>query len=135
VDKLTFYFDRNFGKRFPEALWRADPPFHIEFHHSPRNRFPPETPDDEWLSLVGSKGWFAFSHDRKWHEEQPALLAIKQYKIGCFYLWGAESPTWDKMCFFVKHQSSIVDAARGTPRPFVFNVNKAGRLEESSNLG
>ena len=129
MDKLTFYFDRNFGRRLPEALFRADAPFNVEFHHSPKNRFPPNTKDDEWLSDIGSKGWFAFSHDRKWHQEIPNLAAIKQHKIGCFYLWGAEVSTWEKVCFFVRHWERIVEAARSTPRPFVFYVSKSGSLD------
>lgn len=129
MDKLTFYFDRNFGRRLPEALWRADAPFNVEFHHNEKNRFPPNITDDEWLKIVGSKGWFAFSHDRKWHREEPALSAIKQYKIGCFYLWGAEESAWSKVCFFVRHSEKIVEVAAKTPRPFVFHVAKDGSLE------
>lgn len=101
-----------------------------QLHNAAKNRFPPETPDDEWLSVVGAKGWIAFSHDRKWHHEQPVLSAIKQHKIGCFYLWGAECLTWDKLCFFVQHWQKIVELAQSTPKPFVYYVNKRGQFEK-----
>jgi hypothetical protein len=128
MDRLTFYFDRNFGRRLPEALYRANPPFDVEFHHSPKWRFSPTTIDDEWLSIIGPQGWFAFSHDRKWHKELPALAAIRQHKIGCFYLWGAEATTWDKVCFFVRHYERIIETANSTVRPFVFDVTKTGEV-------
>lgn len=129
MDKLTFYFDRNFGRRLPEALFRADAPFNVEFHHSERNRFPQNITDDEWLSVVGQKGWFAFSHDRKWHENAPELAAILQHKIGCFYLWGAQANTWEKVRFFVRHSANIIKLAQTTPRPFLYYVTKNGRVE------
>jgi hypothetical protein len=49
VDSLTFYFDRCFGKRFPEALLKMQTPFNVEYHHSPANNFPEEMADDDWL--------------------------------------------------------------------------------------
>jgi hypothetical protein len=51
---LTFYFDRCFGKRFPEALLKMQTPFKVEYHHSPTNKFPEEMEDDEWLRIVGA---------------------------------------------------------------------------------
>ena len=81
---LTFYFDRCFGKRFPEALLKMQTPFGVEYHDSPTNRFPDDMEDDEWLKIVGAKNWIVFSHDKKWHGEMPAITAIKQHKIGCF---------------------------------------------------
>ncbi|MBV9518288.1 MAG: hypothetical protein JO068_09215 [Hyphomicrobiales bacterium] len=67
---LTFYFDRCFGTRLPDAIRRARPPFNVEFHHNPRNRFPHETPDDQWLEMAGKSGWIVFSHDRKFHRKR-----------------------------------------------------------------
>lgn len=130
MDRLVFYFDRNFGRRLPEALAKADPPFAVEFHHNERNRFPPNITDDEWLTTIGSKSWFAFSHDRKWHNELPALAGIKEHSIGCFYIWGAEASTWSKVCFFVRHQQKIHEVALNTPRPFLYYVRKDGALEK-----
>jgi hypothetical protein len=90
VDSLTFYFDRCFGKRFPEALLKMQTPFKVEYHHSPTNKFPEEMEDDEWLRIVGAKNWIVFSHDKKWHDESPAIAAIKEHKSGAS-IFGAQA--------------------------------------------
>lgn len=56
MGQLTFYFDRCFGKRFPQALALAKPPFSVEYHHSKSNNFRQEMDDDAWLDIVGAKG-------------------------------------------------------------------------------
>ena len=53
------------------------------------SEFTQTTPDDEWLAKVGAERWIVFSHDRKFHKRLPQRTAIKQHKVGCFYLWGA----------------------------------------------
>jgi hypothetical protein len=121
------YFDRNFGRRFPDAVRRADPPFTVEYHHDPKNKFKfkfkDNTPDDEWLSKVGAEGWVVLSHDRKWHNESPNIAAIKQHNIGCFYLWGANSTTWEKLSCFVRGYGKIANAITHAPRPFIFHLH------------
>jgi PIN like domain len=129
VGSLTFYFDRNFGRRFPEALHQASPPFAVEYHHSPRSRFAHNATDDKWLDVVGQHGWIVFSHDQKFHQILPEVSAIKQHGIGCFYLWGAEARTWDKLCFFIAAVEKIMWLAEDTKRPFVYRVTKTRRFE------
>jgi hypothetical protein len=73
------------------------PPFKVESHYKPKLR--DDTPDDEWLSLVGENGWTVISHDCRFHKESPALEAIKQFKIKCFYLWGAQVPVWTRLAY------------------------------------
>jgi PIN like domain len=122
VGALTFYFDRCFGKRLPEALWKAKPPFSVEYHHSKKLKFAQNITDDEWLHIVGAKGWVVFSHDRKFHDDSPSIAAIKQHKIGCFYLWGSNSETWDKLRHFTHSYDRIADIVAKKPRPFIFHV-------------
>jgi len=56
-----------------------------------------DTPDDEWLNIVGQKKWIVCSHDMKWQSEAAPIKAIHQHKIGCFYLWGASSTGFFKL--------------------------------------
>jgi hypothetical protein len=128
VGSLTFYFDRCFGNRFPEALLKMAPPFTVEFHHSPTNRFAAEMPDDERLAVVGAKNWIVFSHDRKFHADAPAIAAIKHHKIGCIYLWGASLPTWDKYVCLARAYRRIIDRL-GTPKPFIYRVTHNYRVD------
>jgi hypothetical protein len=106
VDQLTFYFDRCFGRSLPEALRKAKPPFLIEFQHDPKgkHKFRKDTPDDRWLAIAGQNGWIVFTHDRKFHQIEAEYTAVKQFKIGSFYLWGSNARAWDKLCCFVYAQ-------------------------------
>jgi hypothetical protein len=81
------------------------------------------------LAAVAQEGWIVFSHDRKFHTLLPERSAIKQYKAGCFYLPGANSQTWDKLCYFTKAYEGIVERIRVTAKPFIFELSAAGRFK------
>jgi PIN domain-containing protein len=131
---LTFYFDRNFGTRFPEIIRRARPPFSVEYHHDPKNkfRFAQDTPDDVWLSKVAAEGWIVFSHDRKFHTLLPERSAIKQYSAGCFYLPGANRATWEKTRYFLRWFDGISNRASATAKPFIFELSAMGKFTKIS---
>lgn len=102
----------------------------IEYHHDPKNRFHfhDNTPDDEWIAKVAGVDWIIFSHDRKWHNEAPVISAIKQYNAICFYLWGANESTWDKMHAFMLGFQRIIDGIAVSTKPYIFDVDRYGRL-------
>jgi hypothetical protein len=85
-------------------------------------------PDDEWLAIIGQRGWIAVSHDRKWHASESELAAIKEHNVGCFYLWGAEAVSWEKMRAFARGYDNIMHASKTIKRPFIFDVSKFGKL-------
>lgn len=128
---LTLYFDRCFGSSLPEALRKAKPPFSVEYQGDSRGvfRFKQDTPDDVWLSAVGSKGWIVLSHDRKFHQIAAECAALKQHKVGCFYLWGSDAPTWKKLHCFMRAHEQIISVGQMAQRPFIFEVSQRGRLE------
>lgn len=120
MDKLTFYFDVCFGRRFPESLRHARPPFNVEYQH--KAKFKQTMKDDDWLAIRGQRNWIAFSHDRKFHNIDVEIEAIKQHQVGCFYLWGAEAETWDKLRCFARGYDDIMRLARHATKPFIFHV-------------
>lgn len=83
-----------------------------------------------WLSKVAAEGWIIFSHDRKFHALLPERAAVKQYNAGCFYLPGANDPTWDKMRYFTRWFDGISKRALTTKRPFIFDLSVTGRFTE-----
>lgn len=111
-------------------LREVKPPFAVEYHHDPKLRFKfhQKTTDDEWLSKIGAVNWFAFSHDRKWHHELPAIAAIKQHKIGCFYLWGSNNSPWDKIRSFMRAYDRIEQIVRTEGKPYIYDVARIGTL-------
>jgi hypothetical protein len=123
---MILFFDKNTGTALPLALKKLSPPFQIEYH---QQHFKSDDDDDMWLPVVGGRNWTVIGHDRQFHENQSELKAIKQYKLGCFYLWGAEAKKWDKAKLFFKALSQIEIMAATTARPFVYSVKKNGNLK------
>lgn len=128
MDKLTFYFDVCFGRRFPESLRHTRPPFNVEYQYGAK--FKQTTKDDDWLAICGQKNWIAFSHDRKFHLIEVEIAAIKQHMVGCFYLWGANDKTFEKLQCFMGAYDAINKMARATPKPFIYHVPRNCRLEQ-----
>lgn len=85
-------------------------------------------PDDEWLAVVGSKGWIVFSHDRKFHTEATETAAVIQHQVGCFYLPAASGSPWRKAKAFFRTFDRIKLLAETTKRPFIFDVKETGRV-------
>ena len=130
MEPLTFYFDRCFGKRLPEALDRARPPFVTEWQHSKRLRLNQEMKDDDWLEMCGARKWIAFSHDRKFHSIDVEAEAVRQHKVACFCLSGANSETFDKLRYFVVAYPRIIEIVRAESPPFIYRIQKSGRITQ-----
>ena len=57
--ELTFFTDRDLGKRVPAALRAAG--IRVERHD---DHFPPDTPDTDWLERIGTEDWVALTHNK-----------------------------------------------------------------------
>jgi hypothetical protein len=72
----VFFTDRDLGKRFPEILSAAG--LQVERH---ADHFAPDASDEEWLALVGSRGWVAVSHDRRIRYKPNELGAVVRHNV------------------------------------------------------
>lgn len=120
-----FFFDRSVGITIPRVLQLLKLPIGIEYHDS---LFAPDELDDVWLPIVGAKGWVIIGHDSKYHLMESELHALKDYQIGCFCLWGAQETRWQKMRVFALAYDRILRAVDTTSRPFVYDIDRRGRL-------
>lgn len=125
----TLFFDRNMGRRVPEALRLVDIPVEVVYHD---RMFGQDTKDDQWLPVVGAKGWSVIGQDRRFHRRSTERLAIVQYKVGVFYLWGAGAPAWEKLRCFMRAYDDILDVLCNVDRPFLYRIERSGRLADIS---
>lgn len=126
---MVFFWDKNIGKRIPLAVRSLKPPgISVELYkeHFKISDIYPEGGDDSWLASVGAWGWNVITQDYSYHKKPAELFAMKQYNVGCFYLWGAKAHKWDTMRVFMKSYDHIVEVASNTPKPFIFRVEKMG---------
>lgn len=143
MEKLVFYFDRNLGKRLPEALklLKLSGVGNVVHQHTKKgdagisgkynqHLFEDFVGDDIWLEFVGKNGWIVFTQDRKFHKKgfEAEMSAIKQFNVGCFYLWGAAARTEDKALVFLKALDKILETIKTTPKPFIYDISKSGKL-------
>ena len=124
---MILFFDRNIGTGIPKALRLLDLPVQIEAH---QDHFAQNEPDDVWLPTVASWGWIVVAQDYKFHVLEAELEALKQHNIGCFYLWGAESPKWQTMRAFLRGLENVLRVAEKSPRPFAYRIEKHGAVNE-----
>ena len=126
MGKLTFYFDRNIGKRLPEALCHLRTPFDVTWHN--QQRFSHNMPDDEWMSIVGKKGWIVISQDYKFHSIEVENLAVRQHSLKCFYLPDSGAKVWTTFCAFSRAHEKMMNLCVSEAGPFIFSLKTSGRL-------
>lgn len=124
--KLTFFFDRQVGKKLPHVLAKMAPPMDVTWHQQCGYR--QNMPDDEWLADVGKKKWVVIGQDLKWHLIASEAEAIKQHRVRCFYLPCANEGRWDTLCNVVKHHRHMIELANSVDPPFIFKLKKNGRF-------
>ncbi len=127
---MIFLWDRNIPKAVPEALRMLRAPFDSEIH---ADRFPEfdqlrENGDESWISLLGDDDWFLLTRDHQLHRKPAEAAAIRRQRIGCFYVWGRNAKTWDMAQCLIAALPTIIEKAQSTPRPFIFRVDRNGRL-------
>jgi hypothetical protein len=127
---MIIFFDRDVGTSLPKALiaLHFDRQFNETHYH--QQLFAKGELDDIWLPEVGQWGWTVIGHDSQHHAKESEISAIKQYNIGCFYLWGGNAKRWEKMQCFAKAYGHIIEAEKTTPKPFIYRVSKTGALKK-----
>ncbi len=63
-------------------------------------------------------------------EEFAALKAIQQHKIGCLYLYGANSLGFFKMKSLAHNWDKIKKVCDNEKRPFIYRVTASNRLKK-----
>lgn len=124
---MILFFDRSVGVVVPQILQQKRLNIPIEVHYH-QEHFPMHEQDDNWLGTVGQLQWTVIGHDSRYHRRPTELSAIKQYKIGCFYLWGAEATRWEKLRCFARAYDGIIEAEANTTKPFIYRVTRMGLL-------
>lgn len=130
---MILFWDKNIGKVIPRVLRNLKLQGHVIRYYSEvfvGSDDQKENGDDFWLRTVGESDWIVFTQDYNYHTKPTELFAIRQYKIGCFYLWGASASRWEQMRSFARAYDRIIDAAISTPKPFIYRTTRSGQLKQ-----
>ena len=95
-------------------------------------RFPPDTPDREWLAVAGQEGWLVISRDKRIRRRPGEREAIRANGVGCFILGWRKNLTREE---YVDVLATSLDEMQArfeeTPRPFIFVVDANGNMRKA----
>lgn len=123
-ENRALYLDRNLGKHvIADAL--RDAGCQVEVHDE---HLPIDAPDEDWIGLVGKKGWIALTKDKNIRYRHAELDAIKVHKARVVVI-RAKNVTGNELAdLIVKHYGKIQKFASAHKAPFVAGIDRAGKL-------
>jgi predicted nuclease of predicted toxin-antitoxin system len=119
-----FFIDWCIGKTVANALVKAGA--HIE-HHG--DHFNQNTPDMEWLPIVGDRGWVVLTKDKAIAKNQLELMAIASAEVKVFILVSGNLTRQDMADLFVDVLEKLKKFSQGNQAPFIAKVFKERRVE------
>lgn len=89
--------------------------------------FSPDTADPIWLKHIGENNIFLVTRDNAIRRRPAELRALKNHKIGAFFLGGKDLTRCQLILQLVRNWPRIKEFASKTERPFAFRVRPYGR--------
>jgi PIN like domain len=118
--EATYFTDRDLGHQFPQVLRATG--LKVERHD---DHFSPLTQDDEWLPIIGRKGWIAVTRDARIRYSPLALRVSMESGVRLFVMVGkltaSESPE-----IFLKWRKQIEAFAEAESAAFIAKVRRDG---------
>jgi hypothetical protein len=93
-----------------------------------RGLFAADETDDVLLRFCGERNWVVVSQDYRYHLEANVREAIKQHRVGVFYIWGANATKWDTFRVLAHAFPKLVTLTKTTDRPFIFKIAANARF-------
>jgi predicted nuclease of predicted toxin-antitoxin system len=124
----VLFVDRSLGRRrIVDALRHAGANV---VHHD--DHFPPATPDEEWLTAVGRRGWIVLTKDIRIRYKPNEKEAILEAGAVAVILVSGNMKGEEMAELFVRSLGHIERVAgRATP-PAIFTLGRDGRLKLKS---
>jgi len=94
------------------------------------DHFPKGTLDEEWLFVVGKKGWVVLSKDNRLRTNRLALNAIQKAKVAAFILTSCNTTGQINGQAFIKAHKRMINVLKSNPRPFIFTVTRDGKVKK-----
>lgn len=124
----VFFTDRDLGRRFPDIL--RDAGIAVERH---ADHFRDDAPDEEWITAVAAKGWFAVTHDKAIARRPNECEAVMSSGLGLLIVVGA-APYRELAENFVATMPRIVSFLARHPTPFIARVYRPTPAELARKL-
>jgi hypothetical protein len=124
ADDLVFFIDRSLGGRLvAQALRGAGAKVEIHDDH-----FPQDTPDVDWLTEVGRRGWVVLSKDERIRRNPLERAALKQAGVRAFFLTKQGLTGPEMAALFVQALKGMRNRAMSQPAPFIYTLSAGGNF-------
>ena len=119
----TLFLDRNLGRHIIANRLRSEG---MTVHD---DRLPPDAPDEEWIALVGAKGWVAVTKDRNVRYRAAELEAIRRHSARVIVIRMKNATGPDIAQLLVKGRRRIARFAAKTRPPFLAGIHGSGTVK------
>jgi len=122
LESLTFFIDRQLGRyTVPNALRAAGG--RVEVHD---DHFKQDTPDTEWLAVVGERDWVVISKDENIRRNPLERAAYEAAKVRGFFVTATGASGAEIGELLVRCLHGMVRRSAGRPGPFLFMISRGG---------
>lgn len=121
----VIFIERNLGKHIVAQILQ-NVGEQVEVHD---DHLPQDAADEEWIQLVGEKGWLAVTKDKNIRYRQSELEAIKKYKARIFVIRAKNVTADDIGNILLKASRRMKKFSARTKAPFVAAIHGDGSLK------
>ena len=129
-EPVRLFLDRNLGKHIIAEKLRSVG-MKVEVHD---DHLPPDAPDEDWLALVGKKGWVALTKDKNIRYRIAEIDSIQRHSARVIVIRARDAMGSDIAEPLVKGRSRITRFVAKTTAPFVAGIDRRGTIPEHSSL-
>jgi predicted nuclease of predicted toxin-antitoxin system len=123
-DPVLFVVDRDaWSRALGEALTAAGIAFVAHYE-----RFAPDAPDTEWLSVAGNQGWVVLTRDQNIRRRPLERAAVLQHKVVMFVLGQGNISAAETARIVVDAHSRMMRKGRGPRRAAIFTLTRTGEI-------
>lgn len=120
----TFFLDRSLGKNIvAEALRTAG--VRVEVHD---DHFSADAKDEDWLTIVGGRGWIVLTKDRRFQNRLLEITAIARSNTRVFKLTAGSVQGQEMAAIFVSTIRKVTRIAIGNSAPFIATISRSGKV-------
>jgi predicted nuclease of predicted toxin-antitoxin system len=124
LESETFFLDRCLGKKILASVLRAAT-LKIEVHD---DHFPPDAKDEDWLQIVGARGWIVLTSDRRIRYRALELTALKASGVRAFTFRSGNLTAQEMGEIFLKALQRISTLLKNNAGPFVASILRDGSV-------
>ena len=118
---MRFFVDNNLSPKLARGMAAfGEDVTHLQDH------YPADAKDTDWLPRIGRDEWILLTRDDRVRFRPAELGAIKQHRVGAFFLGGKDRSRWDLIQQVVRNWRRMNELSEKTVRPFAFRVPPQG---------